>query len=208
SAVLLVSAVPTPYADGCSTTGVTMDLPVGQTQLVEPSTAPLFVTLGVGIQNYTCNAATSKYTSTGAVATLLDLSCVAHTPAFSNVQTVAYIAWAAAPSGVSLDSIIPDVCASAILGYHYFVPAASGTGITPKWDFSASNRGFVLGAKVGDIPAPAPARDVDWLALNNAGGDLAQQIFRTDTVSGQPSTSCIAGSADISVKYTAKYLLY
>jgi hypothetical protein len=39
-----------------------MDLPSGQTQLVAPTTAPLFVALGVGIQNYTCTTATLKYT--------------------------------------------------------------------------------------------------------------------------------------------------
>jgi hypothetical protein len=38
-----------------------MDLPAGQTALVSPTTALLFVLLGVGIQNYTCSSTTSTY---------------------------------------------------------------------------------------------------------------------------------------------------
>jgi hypothetical protein len=85
----------------------------------------------------------------------------------------------------------------------------------------------VIGAKVGDILAPSdPATNIDWLELNGVQGDLASGIFRIDTVAGQPPTSvglffrlsgtrfmisfvqCVAGSAPISVKYTAKYYLY
>jgi hypothetical protein len=41
----------------CDTSALTMDLPAGQTKLVNPTTAPAFVLLGVGTQNYTCGAA-------------------------------------------------------------------------------------------------------------------------------------------------------
>jgi hypothetical protein len=113
------------------------------------------------------------------------------------------------------------------------VTSPSGTGISPIWDFTSSGsfagnaNAYVIGAKVGDIPAPtSPTTNVDWLALNGVQGALASKIFRIDTVSGQPPTSvrtlsfilfehriepdlqCVAGSAPISVKYTAKYYLY
>ncbi|KAJ7701077.1 hypothetical protein B0H17DRAFT_1045921 [Mycena rosella] len=221
SVALLVSAAPafpgTPPKAGecCDTSAAIMDLPKNQTQLVAPTTAPLFVALGVGIQNYTCSTSTLKYTSTGAVASLFDISCIDKTPAFATIQTTAFNAWKAAPASLTATAIGAKVAAPSLLGFHYFVTAASGTGISPKWDFTSTGKNagnataFVIGAKVGDITAPTDsATNVDWLALNNAQGSLASKIFRIDTVAGQPPASCVAGSADISVKYTAKYYLY
>ncbi|KAJ6489957.1 hypothetical protein C8R45DRAFT_868093 [Mycena sanguinolenta] len=192
-----------------------MDLPSNQTALVAPTTSPLFVALGVGVQNYTCSSTTSTYTSIGAVASLFDISCLDKTPAFATVQTSAYGAWKAAPSGVSANTIGAKVGASNLLGYHYFVTSPSGTGISPKWDFTSTGKfagnssAFILAAKAGDIAAPTnSATNVDWLMLNNVQGSLASKVFRIDTVNGQPPTSCVPGSADISVKYASKYFLY
>ncbi|KAJ7485728.1 hypothetical protein FB451DRAFT_1350190 [Mycena latifolia] len=220
SVALLVSAAPAfpaPPAKGqcCDTSAAIMDLPTNQTQLVSPTTAPLYVALGVGIQNYTCSATTLKYTSIGAVASLFDISCIDKTPAFATVQTTAFKAWSAVPAGISANTIGTKIAAPTLLGFHYFVPSPSGTGISPMWDFTSTGKNagnataFVIAAKAGDILAPTDsATNVDWLALNNVQGSLASKIFRVDTVNGQPPTSCVAGSADISVKYTAKYYLY
>ncbi|KAJ7255808.1 hypothetical protein B0H12DRAFT_1112929 [Mycena haematopus] len=218
SAALLVSAVPAPAFKGecgCDLAAAKMDLPSNQTALVAPTTAPLFVAIGVGVQNYTCSAATSTYTTIGAVASLFDISCIDRTPAFATIQTTAYKAWAGTKSGVSPNTVGPKVGAENLLGYHYFVTSPSGTGISPKWDFTSTGKfagnstAFILAAKAGDIPAPTtPATNVDWLALNNVQGSLASKVFRVDTVNGQPPTSCTPGSANISVKYTAKYYLY
>ncbi|KAJ7445173.1 hypothetical protein B0H11DRAFT_14615 [Mycena galericulata] len=190
-----------------------MDLPSNQTLLVAPTTAPLYVALGVGIQNYTCSSA-GKYTSIGAVASLFDISCLAPTPAFAPVQTNAFNDWNSASASTTASSIGARVGAPNLLGYHYFVIGATGA-LSPKWDFTSTGKNagnssaFVIGAKVGDIAAPTnTATNVDWLALNNASGSLASKIFRIDTVGGQPPTSCTAGSANITVKYTAKYFLY
>jgi hypothetical protein len=58
------------------------------------------------------------------------------------------------------------------------------------WDFTASGKSTVLAAKAGDITAPtASATNVDWLMLNSVQGSLATQVFRIDTVNGQPPTS-------------------
>ncbi|KAJ7166203.1 hypothetical protein C8R46DRAFT_835700, partial [Mycena filopes] len=200
----------------CDPAHAILYLPKNQTALVRPSTAPLFVMLGVGVQNYTCNSTTSTYSSIGAVASLFDIACLAHTAEFARIQTTAFHLWSEAPKKTSAESIgasRPAACA--LLGYHYFVPASSGTGLSPKWDFTSTGRfagnstAYVIGAKVGDLLAPAnPAVNVDWLALTNTGGALASKIFRVDTVSGQPPKSCAPGSASISVKYTAKYYLY
>ncbi|KAJ7346423.1 hypothetical protein DFH08DRAFT_915009 [Mycena albidolilacea] len=169
-----------------------MDLPPNQTALVAPATAPLFVLLGVGVQNYTCSGTT--FASIGAVASLFDISCLARTSQFATIQTTAFRIW---------DRL------------HYFVTSPSGTGISPKWDFTSTGKfagnstAFFIGTKVGDILAPTnPATNIDWLQLARVEGDLASQIFRIDTVNGQPPTSCAPGSPPISVKYTSKYYLF
>ncbi|KAJ7469776.1 hypothetical protein B0H11DRAFT_1920396 [Mycena galericulata] len=130
------------------------------------------------------------------------------------IQETAFHIWDDASSRTTATSIGARVGAPNLLGFHYFVTSPSGTGLSPKWDFTSTGKfagnanAYVLGAKVGDIPAPTdPAVNVDWLALKNAQGDLASNIFRIDTVNGQPPTSCVPGST-ISVKYTAKYYLY
>ncbi|KAJ7494184.1 hypothetical protein FB451DRAFT_1216165 [Mycena latifolia] len=214
SAALLVSAGPTLLArkdQDCNTSKAVMDLPPNQTTLVAPATVPLFILLGVGVQNYTCSG--TIFASIGAVASLFDISCLVYTPQFATIQTRAFNIWECAPPA-----------------FHY-VTAPSGTGISPKWDFTSTGRfagnatAFVIGAKVGDIPAPTdPATNIDWLQLARVEGDLASQIFCIDTVGGQPPTSVspscfclndarltvqfVAGSPPISVKYTAKYYLY
>ncbi|KAJ6464861.1 hypothetical protein C8R45DRAFT_777573, partial [Mycena sanguinolenta] len=193
----------------CDTSDAVMDLPSGQTALVSPTTAPLYVLLGVGVQNYSCTSTTSTYASIGAVASLFDISCLIDTPEFASVQTTAFDIWSAAPSGTSANTIGSQVSAPTQLGYHYFVTSPSGTGISPEWDFTTTTGQYVIGAKVGDIAAPTdPAVNIDWLALNNAQGTLASKIFRIDTVNGQPPTSCVPGSDPISVRYTSKYYLY
>ncbi|KAJ7624561.1 hypothetical protein FB45DRAFT_980007 [Roridomyces roridus] len=216
SATLSAIAAPSnllfPGIDLCKASKAVMDLPKGQTALVSPPSGPRFVALGVGVQNYTCTGST--YTSIGAVASLFDISCLDETLLFPLVQTLAFDIWKISSPEIKASSIGPLVAAPNLLGSHYFVPSPSGSGISPKWDFTPSIANpdpdtFVIAAKVGDIAAPHnPATNVDWLSLNHVEGNLASQIFRIDTVGGQPPSHCVAGSAPISVKYAAKYFLY
>ncbi|KAK7045117.1 hypothetical protein R3P38DRAFT_2609507 [Favolaschia claudopus] len=194
----------------CPRSTSVMQLPSNQTMLVVPTIAPLFILLGVGTQNYSCVGTT--FTSIGAVASLFDISCLDHTPQFASIQTKAFDIWKNLPAFLPATVVGPLVDAPHLDGFHYFIPSTSATGLSPKWDFTSttgSPAAFVVGAGVGDIPAPTnPAVNIDWLSLNRTDGDLASQIFRIDTVDGQPPTSCVAGSGDITVKYTAKYYLY
>ncbi|KAJ7151913.1 hypothetical protein C8R43DRAFT_484674 [Mycena crocata] len=214
SVALLVSASPTARKDDdyCDASQAAMDLPANQTVLVAPSTPPIFVMLGVGIQNYTCSSATSTYISIGAVASLLDLSCLDQQFEFATIQAKAFNIWTEASEATTATSIGRRVGAQDLLGFHYFVVSPSGTGISPIWDFTAivnDPSAFVIGARVGGIPAPTgTAKDIDWLSLNGVQGNLAKAVFRIDTVGGQPPTSCVPGSDPISVKYTSKYYLF
>ncbi|KAJ7326282.1 hypothetical protein DFH08DRAFT_926228 [Mycena albidolilacea] len=185
----------------CDTSKAVMDLPAGKTTLVSPAVPPTYVTLGVGVQNYTCSD-TSTYTSVGAVASLFDITCLMNNFNFASIQTRAFAFWNESSQGYKTHRY----------QQHYFITNPSGAGLSPKWDFTSSTgdaSAFVVAAKVGDVPAPSDSStNVDWLSLNRVDGDLATQIFRVDTVGGQPPSSCVPGSGLISVKYISRYYLY
>ncbi|KAI0262544.1 hypothetical protein BC834DRAFT_828732 [Gloeopeniophorella convolvens] len=217
SLVLAVPALAAPSFKftGCSVPASVLQVPAGQTQLVAPTTAPNFVALGVGVQNYTCSAA-GTYVTAGAVAELFDISCLFNTPEFDKIQVDAFNLWSKFPSNKpSTEELIALLRALGnfdVLGQHYFIANSAGA-LSPKFDFTSSGKtagnpnAFVVAAKAGDIPAPTGSADVDWLMLNATSGELAKQVFRVNTKGGQPPASvcCTSGSAEISVKYTAKY---
>ncbi|KAF7318715.1 hypothetical protein HMN09_00383400 [Mycena chlorophos] len=197
-----------------------MPVPPNQNSIVVPASVPSYIGLGIGIQNYTCTG--GNYTNVGAVAELFDVSCLIGTPEFSSLQDIGYAAWSQAPTSFAgqgtiqaLIAALSPYHASFVLGQHYFIPAASGSGITAVWDFRASFPGnddaLVLGSKVGDVPAPTGPPDVDWLSLNGMPGHdgLATQIFRVSSVGGlPPAQSCTPGSPEITVKYSSMYWLF
>ncbi|CAK5276958.1 unnamed protein product [Mycena citricolor] len=196
----------------CNPTRASPDLPAGQTTLVAPNLPVKFVTLGVGIQNYTCSSTTLTYTSIGAIASIFDISCLEGTVGFDNLQEYAFDVWSEEKGLGLVDGIGPLFGASRKLGNHFFVTSPSGTGISAEWDFSSSlgpgTSSFVIASKIADLVAPKnPSVNVDWLELAQLKGTLATNVFRIDTVGGQPPTSCKAGSS-ISVKYVAKYWFY
>lgn len=153
----------------------------------------------------------------GAVAELFDLSCIISESNFNNVQDSAFNAWTAAPDSVDVFEIITDLTSNtAILGQHYYVPNPAPTpgasADSPKFDFISGHtsqagnaNAFVVGAKVGDSPAPTGAGDIDWVQLKEVQGQLASQVFRTHTRGGQPPASCNASSGPVSIKYAAQY---
>ncbi|KAF7325650.1 hypothetical protein MKEN_00414900 [Mycena kentingensis (nom. inval.)] len=211
-----VSATSHIHVPRCDISQAKMPIPPNQQTLVEPAHGPSFIGLAIGTQNYTCKDGT--YTNVGAVAELFDVSCLLGSPEFPHLQDIAYDAWKFAPASEpgTIQSIISGLSkyyASFVLGEHYFVPNPSGTGLSPVWDFRHSfpdnHNALVLAEKVGGIPAPTGPPDVDWLSLKSVSGDLATQVFRTDTVGGSPPESkCSSGALDITVKYSSMYYLF
>jgi len=216
---LVVSALAAPKLHtGCNLSHAKLSVPAGQTVLTAPTSPPSFIALGVGVQNYTCNATSLTYSNVGAVAELFDISCLYGTPEFSKVQDDSYTLWSEAPSSLTAQDVISDLgCKPPVLGQHYFVPnpnpAPGSPAISPKWDFTSgaekgNSNAFVIAAKVGDIPAPTGKDDVDWLQLKKVQGELADSVYRVATKAGQPPASCAAGSPVLSVKYTSIYYLF
>jgi hypothetical protein len=227
-ALIATSVLAAPAIDNyksCSLEQAKLTVPANQTQLVVPNETPSFVSFAIGVQNYTC-ASSGTYSSAGAVAELFDASCLVGTPCFEDVQDIAFQLWKSFPEPATAQDVftaghnisrqlshqgIPNF----ILGQHYFIANPSGTGsAVPKWDFTSSGPtagnqdAYVIGSKTGGIPSPDGHQNVDWLALAGVQGKLAKQIFRTDTVAGQPPASCTPGSPVISVKYASKYWFY
>ncbi|KAI9511575.1 hypothetical protein F5148DRAFT_975031 [Russula earlei] len=183
--------------------------------LSSPSSPPRYVTVGIGVQNYTCSPS-GNYTSVGAVAELFDISCLYGKPEFVEIQNDAFNIWSNCPSIDPLERGLRHAVHNRwhidVIGQHYFV---NETGVLlPKFDFTSTgvNKGdpdaFVVAKKTADVPAPNHHDDVDWLELERLSGDLANEVFRVYTREGQPPSSCTPGSASISIKYTAQYCMY
>ncbi|KAI0000108.1 hypothetical protein BJV74DRAFT_882781 [Russula compacta] len=202
----LTFAGPSPRRKTCNVPASALSLPAPFTT---PSSTPSFVTIGVGVQNYTCTAA-GNYSSIGAVAQLFDISCLHGTPEFGKIQNDTYASWSECPSSNPLDSQLVDLVEHKwhinLLGQHYFI-SQNGT-LFPKFDFTSTQHNpnaYVVASKAGDIPAPTGHQDVDWLDLKAVSGKLATEVFRVFTRAGQPPASCTPGTPPISVKYTAQY---
>jgi hypothetical protein len=141
---------------------------------------------------------TAHYRSTGAVAELFDISCLYGTSFFDKLPDDAMKLWSKAPSGLTISEVIKElsyVKNPIVLGEHYFITnPITGTGISPKWDFTShafkgNSNAFIVGSKVGDLVSPTGSQDIDWLYLKAAQGELANEVYRTDTRLGQPPAS-------------------
>jgi hypothetical protein len=85
-------------------------------------------------------------------------------------------------------------------GQHYFVE--QNGALVPVWDLRSSgeNAGntnaIVFAEKVKNTPSPDGPDNVDWVELKKLSGGLADQVYRVDTVKGQPP-STVSSSIDI-----------
>ncbi|KAE9404663.1 putative malate dehydrogenase [Gymnopus androsaceus JB14] len=185
------------------------------TKLPAPSFPPMFIGLGMGTQNYTCQE-NGTFVNVGALAELFDISCLYGTRGFEDLPSAAFKAWNNSVNTNVFDSLA--VISHHVLkfpftlGQHYYTTnPVTGSGLTPKWDFTSAtfagdSAAFVVGNKTDDVPAPInSAVNIDWVYLTNLTGTLANEIYRVDTQGGQPPTSCIPGSPEIFVKYTTVY---
>ena len=208
----------------CDLSNVQLTLPDAQLAVLgKPNSShPTAVGVAFGVQNYTCStnnnftsvfflakgltvltcAVLCIFSSTGAVAQLYDISCLSQSSPdlFTTIQEPLYDAWVNLTSEITVQeitAIIPALLSpDVILADHYFVPNPSGSGLSPVWDFRATQRfhgnqnAFILAAGVGSVAAPVdPAHNINWLRVRKVSGDIADEVYRTDTIGGQPPTS-------------------
>jgi hypothetical protein len=170
------------------------------------------ITVGHGIQNYTCASANSTPVAIGAVATLYDITALAlldPNTATSIPNIAAYLPLTSALIP-SMPLTIHSLGSFPILGAHYFL--ANGT---PTFDLFTV-REILFSKKVADIKAPSnaltgPAETgaVDWLALTSIEGSVGlTEVFRVATAGGNPPASCAGQQGVVSVPYSAAYHFY
>jgi hypothetical protein len=209
----IISALPTarPNISLCNPAKGKLLLPRGQYELRHYYfEKPVLIAVGVGIQNYTCSDK-GKYVSTGAVAELWDISCIAQSDFFYQIEEFAikhYDPHHGKP--LSIEEI-PFMFPS--LGDHFFIPTPEGhTALSPKFDFTSSHGGesatFIVGSKVGEVRSPRSRQHINWVEYSLTEGNLAKHVFLTDTYGGQPPESCHPGSGPVSVTYAAKYWFF
>jgi hypothetical protein len=166
------------------------------------------VTIGRGTQNYTCGSdSTAAPVSTGAIAVLYDVSCIA---------TEDPDLLAALP-GQALAVTLPEdpeedlMCGNQPLersGHHFF-----NAQKTPTFDFTESGDeelGLAL-MSVGSRSAAPVTGAVPWLSLNRGAGSqgVIQSIYRMNTASGAAPATCAGKPAgEFTVEYAAQYWVF
>lgn len=188
------------------------------------------VTLGIGHQNYTCNA-DGTMTNTGATAALYDISSLL---TFNNWLTAPLPGFVLTASGLHNDTVSStadksedeedfdrDLSYGSLtakqLGIHFFNAAGS-----PTFDlYETSPPSQLVGKKLGDVSAPAgacPGPDnagaVDWLQLGDNGANLSfgglSYVYRVETAGGKSPATCDKSKAGtvLRVPYAAEYWFY
>ncbi|KAJ5901794.1 hypothetical protein N7495_002322 [Penicillium taxi] len=199
------------FTESCDTSKIS--LPTFASSLPQPDgLTPLYVAIGRGTQNYTC--ATSSSTSTpvaiGAVANLYNATCIAanYPDLLALLPSVAYkIAlpqseWASFPPA-NVD----------LMGHHFFQNSTTpefNLDLTPEKQF-----GYALTKKVDSISAPSSAAKgkygaVAWLYLTAISGTEGpyKSVYRVQTASGSPPTTCEGMAPSFEIAYAANYYFF
>jgi hypothetical protein len=142
------------------------------------------------------------FSSAGAVAQLYDISCLYQSSPtlFGTIQEPLYDAWVGWPDDSTvqqLAAVIPAfVSPEVIQADHYFIPNPAGAGLSPVWDFRTNQRfqgkdnAFLVGKVAASVVPPVdPPHNINWLRVGKVAGDIANEVFRIDTIGGQPPTS-------------------
>jgi hypothetical protein len=215
----LLPGMRTPGPHDLSTVTIPLS-PAQQTALGLPTTPLVAVGLGFGVQNYTCSA-NNVFVSAGAVAELFDISCLASTNnnRLSTIHNDLFNLWNSdRANGVTIQQLIaslPDIVPpNMILSQHYFITNAAG-GISPVWDFRATQKfkgvpnAVFVGKALANTPDASPTKNVAWLHVGKVSGDISDEVYRIYTVGGVAPPSCVSGTTkDISVKYVSQYWFY
>lgn len=167
------------------------------------------ITLGRGIQNYTCEPGSKAAPKAiGAVATLYDASV--------------FLSFLPPSEGDAVLALLPDYLVSLDLdalhtpflpvkGHHFF--DASGAPV-----FDLGEVGLFRGKKNASITAPKDSfrgpydqgvGAVDWLQLRSVqGSNKLKRTYRVETAGGKPPASCEGQPATIEVDYATQYWFF
>ncbi|KNG91658.1 malate dehydrogenase [Aspergillus nomiae NRRL 13137] len=175
-----------------------------------PGLSLKYVTIGRGTQSYTCqdDSSTTVPKSVSAVATLVDVSCLAasnptllhnFTPVVKEVQSEAL------PFLAVLGSQLSSSATKFILGKHQFNAAGQ-----PTFDLRlAGGSDWVASKRAASSDAPDRSTvNVPWLKLTSVSGNGIKEVYRLHTVGGQPPANCQKRKGTFQVDYAAEYWFY
>jgi len=182
---------------------------LGGTELPSPTATLKFVTVGRGVQNYSCSAAGAVPLQVGALATLYDFTSLAYTSesTLNTVPPTIVYTPVSADNGTTLT--VNSIGTFPIIGHHYF--AADGTPT-----FNLSYVGDILfSTKIATVNAPSNANvgpegtgAVPWLMLDDKGGSVGlSEVYRVVTAGGKAPATCPDTNL-ISIDYAAEYWFF
>ncbi|KAI5467219.1 hypothetical protein BGZ63DRAFT_398819 [Mariannaea sp. PMI_226] len=227
--LLALASATLALASPCALSTPTLPYNSGGTQLPSPpnNVTLKHITLGLGIQNYSCS--TGSPVSTGALAMLYDIT--RFYPKRPTRQALSTDDWAEL-TATALDScdvplnLLPSGGADSsnpftesdplevsghsfpVLGHHYFDAAG-----TPTFDLGSQ----VLSAKkIDSVPAPSDANAgpdgtgaVAWLYLGDNGKSIGlSYVYRVYTAGGNSHGCSSAEDSTDSTSYSAQYWFY
>ncbi|KAH8917988.1 hypothetical protein BT69DRAFT_1194997, partial [Atractiella rhizophila] len=217
----------------CNLTDIGLTFPEGSNLTIPEGAVVDYVALGGGTQNYTCTS--GKYTSIGAVAGLVDVSCLVDASYFLDLPAVALILGQAYDSdgnlnltsevNQTLSAYSPDAVTALqvllnsdnwmqyYLGLHSFTffpegaTKASPEFIFPQEDGTVSAQDYVIGNLTASYPDPVDSKaNINWLQLSAIDGQLATGVYRIVTAGGVPPASCDTEGEELDVDYAAFYV--
>ena len=159
-----------------------------------------YSTLGIGLQNYTCNGTAYVQTESGDGASALLYDTTEFLERHPNqINDLA--------QHCNYEQCDYPHLLNRLLGDHYFSVAH-----TPTFNLTYADTDLVLSAaKVGDEPAPA-SQDIDWLLLTaNTTDGITQglaEVYRIDTYRGKAPSACDKAGQAVQVPYTAQYWFF
>ena len=128
---------------------------------------------------------------------MFDVSCLYGTPEFTTIQTDAFNVWNSCPEmnplSAQMAQQMQDQFNLTVDGQHYF--ANQNGALEAIWDLTSSgpfdgNPGAIVFAhKIQTAASPDGPNNIDWVELTKDSGDLANTVYRINTVQGQPPSS-------------------
>jgi hypothetical protein len=148
---------------------------------------------------------------------LFDVSCLFGTPEFATIQTDAFEAWDSCPDSgtnplsAAMAQQIQDRFNLTVDGQHYFVNQSNGLeavwDLTSSGPFKGNSNAIVFAHKVKTANSPDGSDNVAWVELKKDSGGLANTVYRTNTVKGQPPPS-VSSSVDWCLSRSINVILF
>lgn len=132
------------------------------------------------------------------------MSCLYGKSEFSSIQNDAYNYWKSYSSSNPFETGYSQLLKShydiSPYGSYYFVEQNGSLipvwDLTSTWPYAGNPNAIVYAQKVKNVPSPQGSYNVDWVELKKMSGELANVIYRVDTVQGQPP-STVSSSLDL-----------